>query len=212
MLPARISDESDWANLYSTRSSAYARKNDGSGWIWKGMTGTNQTSIFVQETNVDNQWLSLDFCYDFSHLEVKTNGDLWYYGTGDRPRQGPVALMANPHTEQLGRNMKWKTAAFGPLNGIQTIVAIRNDNTIWAIPLIWSYPSGQSLQEPIQLGNHADWLDVTSGFTLASDGSLWTWHLPPERVGLWNDHRALLAPSRKPDFMGNVFQATEATP
>ncbi|HZL14036.1 MAG TPA: hypothetical protein VFC85_07815 [Verrucomicrobiae bacterium] len=57
-----------------------------------------------------------------------------------------------------------------------------------------------------QLGNHSDWIAISqfhywSTLALAADGSLWLWNEP--------SGHAWLAPSRKPVFIGNIFQGTE---
>ena len=206
LVPLRISDDTNWASLYSTHMVAYARKNDGVNWVWRGMTGTNHTSVLIQETNVDNQWSDMQFGGDLSYVEVKTNGDLWYHNEqGWQNRPGPRISPAR--SIQLAQGMKWKTAGFGSF-GPQTILAIRDDGTLWAIPLVWGYPDGRP-HSPVQLGNHSDWVAIDAGFALASDGSLWSF--PGVGGPLWNqtsDH-TWLAPSRRPVNLGNIFQDTE---
>ncbi len=55
---------------------------------------------------------------------------------------------------------------------------------------------------PFQLGSRSDWLSFSYlwgfGISLAADGSIWAWGQPSRHI--W------LAPSRKPVYMGNIFQ------
>jgi ABC-type Na+ efflux pump permease subunit len=197
--PMRVSEETNWTGLYSSGFLAYARKNDGNNWMLMG-------SHIVQETNVDTQWSHLEFGEGLSYLEVKTNGELWLCRT-----------VGGPHFKvQLGENMSWKMASFARGH---SILALRSDGTLWTFSLnskdafryAWKGPdvyrydlSGSQLCKMTRLGNRSDWVglppnpfNALSALALASDGSLWDWNQPSDRV--W------LAPSRGPAYMGNIF-------
>jgi hypothetical protein len=172
--PVRVSHGTNWTALYSTHLfSPYARDQDGNLWLLAG-------NHLKRETNVDYQWLSLQFDESLSHVEVQTNGDLcyidrmWFIQTMIM-RQHALhrSALGRGGPDQLGEPWKWKTAAFGHINGWQTIVAIRSDGTLWKFPL--RQAPKFSLEPPVQLGTRSDWVAVSQGFSLASDGSIWTW-------------------------------------
>ncbi len=199
-IPVRVSNETNWTELFSQRPLVYARNKNGDDWILAG----NQ---MIQETDLDSQWSSLQFNDDLSYAEVKTNGTLWYINRESMaqeiaPRQGRFVRWAHPDKEQLGVAWQWKTAEFGPLNGIQSIVAIRSDGTLWQFPIMWTFTRNQMV-EPMRIGNRSDWITLARGFALAADGSIWVWD--PER----SDH-VWLAPSRRPIRLGNIFEEREA--
>lgn len=192
--PARIGAETNWTELFSSRN-AYAKKKDGSIWEWNDSIGTNHVSAMIQNTNFNGQWLNFVAPQNRS-VGVKTNGELWFFEEVE---------FSSRKTEirktQLGQNAKWKVAAFA---GWDTIVAIRNDGTLWKWQPAWNLFNNPDLIKPVQLGNHSDWITVPSmpfygAFALADDGSLWDWNEPSE-------HR-WLAPSRKPVFVGNIFES-----
>ena len=191
-LPVRVSDDTNWTTLYSTRLfSPYARDKSGNIWLLMG-------NHMKQETNVDNQWLSLQFDESLTWVEVRTNGDLYYLDRMRfiRTRAMVVEHMGRGSLEPLGGPWKWKTATFGPINGSRNVVAIRDDGTLWKFPL--RQPPRFSLGQPVQLGTRSDWVAISQGFSLAPDGSIWAWDQQSKYI--W------LAPSRRPLCLGNIFE------
>ena len=208
--PVRVSNETNWTAVVSEPPLVYARNKDGYYWLLDGYH-------MIQETNLDRQWLSLQFNDDLSYVEVKTNGTLWYFKSslpetaiGNHefeyliPRSVLQARRFTPTSEQLGVSWKWKTAAFGAARGIQSIMAIRSDDgTFWQFPIIWRgtriQPARYELEKPTQIGSRSDWIALAQGFALAGDGSIWVWD-PRQSEYVW------LAPSRRPTHMGNIFE------
>jgi hypothetical protein len=147
--------------------------------------------------------LSLQFNESLSYVEVRTNGDLCYSDRGIimqmmARRQHAVSrkFPGSGGLEQLGEPEKWKTASFGPIFFWQSIMAIRSDGTLWKFPL--RSPPKFIPGQPIRLGTRSDWVAVSQGFSLASDGSIWACVQQSKHV--W------LAPSRMPVYMGNIFE------
>jgi ABC-type transport system involved in multi-copper enzyme maturation permease subunit len=200
-LPVQMNGDTNWTALYSTGLfSPYARNNNGTIWLLAG-------NHIIRETNVDNQWSSLQFSGSLSYVEVRTNGDLCYSDRGIimqmmARRQHAVSrkFPGSGDLEQLGEPGKWKAASFGPIFLWQSVVAIRDDGTLWKFPLRSPPMFNQGL--PVQLGNRSDWVAVSEGFSLASDGSIWACVQQSKHV--W------LAPSRMPVYLGNIFEETGA--
>jgi len=201
--PARISDETDWINVLSfTRSQGLAEKSDGTLWDWQmDRNWTNALPHLVRETNVDNQWLSYDYDYNFS-VGVKTNGELWlmYHPPQNWDYEN---IPSYAKKVRLGSDQVWKAASF---SNSGDLILLRSDGTLWK----WKYTKSWTGNEPelepfhpVRLGKYSDWIALFGGWAgsaLASDGSLWNW-------GNMSDH-VWLAPSRKPLYMGNIFQNT----
>lgn len=153
----------------------------------------------------------------FGFVELSTNGDLLY-----STRYVP-GIKFNRTIIPFGQNAKWKAAGMGFAAHARfpylysSLFTIRSDGTLWE--WMWSPPGsgfnpGRWAQEihPVQLGNHSDWIALVKfpsfenrpAYALAADGSLWAWDQPSDRI--W------LAPSRRPAYFGNIFEATPATP
>jgi hypothetical protein len=128
------------------------------------------------------------------NIGVKTNSELWLLV--DREDQKPEEI-------QLGRNAKWKAAAFAADN---SVITLRSDGTLWEWPPLWNLTRNPGLVKPRQLGTYSGWITLHSigywlpdSVALAADGSLWVWKDPSDQN--W------LAPSRKPVYLGNIFTA-----
>jgi hypothetical protein len=120
-----------------------------------------------------------------------------------------------PHTNKWGfasRNIRIGTetnwlAATGGYD--YKAVSLKADGTLWQ----WTFeivpdinPRGFSLK---RFSEHSDWVaigDMADGFVaLAADGSLWLRHLEPGRYYSPGGIPPLLAKSRKPQYLGNIF-------
>lgn len=118
---------------------------------------------------------------------------------------------------RLGGETNWlAVAGWGT-----SIVTLKQDGSLWFWDLSMDTPGRFRLErsrahvlevlqraQPVRLGNHTDWIAMASTdhglITLAADGGLWYWRLPDENESEDRDP-TLLEPSRKPQFLGNVF-------
>ena len=106
---------------------------------------------------------------------------------------------------QLGEASDW--LAFAGNNGL--VLSLKTDGSLWK----WDFPDDLETKPNTtrakRLGSHSDWVAVGQNYdgilSLAGDGSLWFWHgrqPHPESEFAW---QPLLAPSRKPQLIGNIF-------
>jgi hypothetical protein len=201
--PARVSDETNWTGLVSLNS-VYARKNDGSFWTWNlKWKGTNSISHFFKKTNLSNEWMSFISHWNYS-AGVKTDGEIWLLLNPPAKWNWDDGIPPYSRQIQLGPNAKWK--AITSMRNF-SLVALRSDGTLWEWPQVWNLTRDPDLAKPVQLGDHSDWVAISAIndwylITLAADGSLWLWGEP-------SGHR-WLAPSRKPVFIGNIFQGANS--
>jgi len=196
--PARISPETNWADIVPlARYRALGEKNDGTFWSWrdKWKGNTNDTWGLFQEKNMDSQWSSYAYNWN-SSAEIKTNGELWlfeqppenWWRESDRPEVASYTKKI-----KLDSNPVWKAVSFTDFGN--TLILLRQDGTLWKWN-IWEHKTFR----PVQLGQHSDWVGLLNDIALAADGSLWSWSDPSDHV--W------LAPSRKPVYMGNIFEGS----
>jgi hypothetical protein len=128
---------------------------------------------------------------------------------------------------QFGMDTNWLALA----GRGEQIVTLKNDGSLW----LWNFyhddrrgwDTGRDERKilatiPIRLGTHADWIAIASAdggiISLAADGSFWYWPLTSAQRLVstygsplfWDTHsntyfEPLLDISRKPQFLGNVF-------
>jgi hypothetical protein len=108
---------------------------------------------------------------------------------------------------QVGTGKDWVSA----VDIARQFLSLKADGTLWK----WDFEPG-SKSTPGQfvgkrMSERTDWVGIVSAdwrwntssslgiFALAADGSLWLWESPNNTEGNW------LAPSRKPQYLGNIF-------
>jgi hypothetical protein len=196
-----LGQETNWTAVFS-QGRAYARKDDGSIWALVFGPGNANRKPHLQPLE---SWQLLN--KGFASLArastsmgewtggVKTNGELWLFADLENQKTKEI---------QVGKNTKWKATPFA---GDNSILAIREDGTLWEWPQLGKWTRNPDSVKPVQLGTYSGWIGLYSYrgwplgcLVLAADGNLWAWKDPSAH--LW------LAPSRKPVFLGNIFGKT----
>jgi ABC-type transport system involved in multi-copper enzyme maturation permease subunit len=207
--PVQIGNETDWTDFLPLPGMPLAEKSDGSLWNWKRLlNGGYDYSYLHQNTNLDSDWKS--FAYDFIwSAGVKTNGELWFMHDVQGSHSWEEGIPPYLEKTRLGADSQWKAVQAGYFN---SIVALRDDGTLWKWTFSgpWNVAGPQSFQIT-QLGSRSDWIAIHSSpswgmgiIALANDGSLWAWNEQ-------SDH-PWLVPSRRPLYLGNIFQGTSENP
>jgi ABC-type transport system involved in multi-copper enzyme maturation permease subunit len=198
--PTRLGDETNWIRLCSSDLSACAMNNNGDVWSWLAWIGTNNVSRLTREYAANGPWSSFTPDWNTPYVRITTNGE----------------LLVMPHFKTTAGDAEWADGRFFPLSrqkwksagfSWNNLIAIRDDGTLWewkALSGNLASPTDPLGRNPVQLGSHSDWIALSpGGLALAADGSLWAWDQPGVP---W------LAPSRKPTYMGNIFEAAPASP
>jgi hypothetical protein len=115
---------------------------------------------------------------------------------------------------QIGGDRDWVDVA----GNYTRLAAVKKDGSLWA----WKRknPRGRTSQlfwmakeSPIRLSRHTDWVglgEVVGGsVSLAADGSLWHWRDGEEDYSNQSPTQPLLAPSRRPVLIENIFASQQ---
>jgi alpha-tubulin suppressor-like RCC1 family protein len=213
--PHRLGDESDWMEIISTDFGLFAWEKDGRAWKFNSQTkGTQNPQMSLDPEVVLERWESFDKVkwrslagfWQF-RLGVREDGTLWTFG--EPPRIGDLAPDDSfpKQPVQIGNATNWISVASG--EGI--LIALKADGSLWKWEWernSWQFEPKWAMAHPAtRLGIHNDWVAIGSGWngivSLAGDGSLWIWmdnSFNPE---------SLLAPSRKPTEIENIFDESK---
>ncbi len=218
--PQRLGTESDWAGIFSAEGRIAFRKKNGETWIYPPLYTRDTNSLRLDET------LSV-FRSDYLG-DGKAGSLAWVSGrqggfqvsvlddgkfvisaawetTGKNYQMGLVKKDI-----QLGKDTDWRAVAGE--GGL--IITLKADGTMWR----WEFPE-DSLARPesasaVRLGIHSDWVAVLSQFgsvtSLAADGGLWLWQFDSRHFSRGDEMiPPLLSTSRKPQKIGNIFDAPQ---
>jgi alpha-tubulin suppressor-like RCC1 family protein len=155
-------------------------------WLWglgySGQLGKG-TSVYTNPTPAQTSaggtnWKQVS-CGGYHTAAIKTNGELWTWGSGADGKLG----LGNGYTRytpaQVGTATNWKQVSCGSYHTL----AIKTDGTLWA----WGNGSNGMLGlnsttnrfAPVQVGTATNWKQVTGGSSesaaIKTDGTLWTW-------------------------------------
>lgn len=228
--PYRLGEESDWTEAASSVFNVYVWKRDGSAWVINPRvagtsSGTRKEIAGIERVrSLDHiKWRSLGGGLIWWQAGVREDGTLWVWNS---TFQGAPGVGEGLTTElvQVGKENDWLAVA----GDFRSLAALRADGTLWAWSLedlrregIIKFPfqPGANKQSGIQtnavaatrsprrLGAHDDWVAVGGAMggivSLAADGSLWYWWSRGDDGQ--NFDQPMLAPSRRPDKIGNIF-------
>lgn len=207
--PQRLGTDSDWASIRCAGSSIYLWKANGQAWAQNPVfRGPKKTPLvlapglqFERYPEFDHfQWRRLSTGQPYQ-LGVRDDGTLWGFGMMRRAFKDPHASSG-----QIGTDTNWLTAACSQ----EFAVTLRADGTLWKWNFSHRRDSSRRPVKPVQLSSHRDWVDLTANWdgiiALAGDGGLWHWRFEPTPAQFGRFRiPPLLAASRRPQLLGNVF-------
>lgn len=225
--PQRLGTESDWARIMPAGGLNFIWKRDGRAWVLHPSSKPHPPqeielepgTVIERLESCDNlKWQSLTPCWPL-HVAVREDGTLWTWRFLSGKKGGGLSMRP---PVQIGKDSNW-VAVVGHYH---RLVALKTDGSIWQWNYYragrprWGWNSDEFVSEiwltkvsPVRLGTHADWAAIGSLgqriVSLAADGSLWCWW---DRDPDWRSEYAsqpLLAPSRKPAKIENIFGRQE---
>jgi ABC-type transport system involved in multi-copper enzyme maturation permease subunit len=216
--PRRLGTNSDWAEMFTDNGLTFLRKTNGEVWTYPALFYTDDTKLVLNEQITlgqarylpTNHWRSVFWCSAPDSMSfiagISEDGTFRELADWQKILHNSKWGLVN-RSIQIGTETNWLMAVSGIKN---KAVSLKADGTLWQ----WKFekapdinPQGFSLN---RFSEHSDWVAIASmadGFiSLATDGSLWLWRFEPEYYSFHSDVMTpLLANSRKPQYLGNVF-------
>lgn len=222
--PQQLGTNADWADMFTANGRTFFREANGKVWACPAISSEAEKLVLNDKITVyrvlyypTNTFWRNDFWCNANH------GESFRVGISDDGTFREIAnwqkLQLDSHTKkwgmasrniQIGTETNWLAAIGGFDN---KAVSLKADGTLWQ----WNFesapdirPRGFSLK---RFSEHSDWVAIDlmlDGFvSLAADGSLWLRRFEPPHYYRWNSQAQLLANSRKPQLLGNIFGKTE---
>jgi hypothetical protein len=218
--PQRLGTNSDWAEMFTDNGRTFLRKTNGEVWASPEFF-TEDTKLVLNEQITlgqarylpTNHWRSVFWCNARDNSDflvgICKDGTFRELANNQRVSHGSGWGLVSRNI-QIGTETNWLAAVGG--NYGNKVVLLKADGTLWQ----WNFekapdinPQGFSLN---RFSEHSDWVAIapmTGGFvSLAADGSLWLWRFEQPSYSYSfgsNFIPSLLANSRKPQYLGNIF-------
>lgn len=183
-----VSGGTNWKYVSAGHYTVGAIKTDGTLWLWGNSEGgrlgnQNNTacrSSPVQTISGGTDWKKISVGYA-SVAAIKTNGELWMWGTNTSGGLGTNNVIdASSPVQTVSSGTDWKTAH----TGAGVTAAVKNDGTLW----LWGGNASGAIGDntttpkssPVQtVSGGTNWKDVSLAFgttvAIKNDGSLWLW-------------------------------------
>jgi ABC-type transport system involved in multi-copper enzyme maturation permease subunit len=217
--PQQLGTNSDWSEMFTDNGRTFFRKTNGEVWAYPAFLTEDTKLVWNEQITIyrasylptnhwrrvswfdtrDNSEFLVGICEDGTFRELAADQQI-SQGSSWRWRQVG-------RNNQIGTETNWLAVVGGYYDN--KVVSLKADGTLWR----WKFekaldinPQGFSLN---RFSEHSDWVAIApmmDGFvSLAADGGLWLWRFDAEQDYRSQGFLPLLANSRKPQFLGNVF-------
>ena len=189
--PSQVGSGTDWGSvgMAGGDESTHIIKQNGELWGWgrtefsalgNGTTTPNISSPV--QIGSDTDWVNISSGQDFS-LAVKSNGQLWTWGTNLDGQLGQGDTTARSAPIQIGSLTDWSGEKWHLCAAGSSSYNIKVDGTLWA----WGRGDlGQQgdgtfsdNNSPVQIGSDTDWASIQANASVIvatkKNGTLWTW-------------------------------------
>jgi hypothetical protein len=237
--PQRMGTNADWENVFFANGRTYFCKTNGQVWAEPAFSETDEKldlgygRVLSRAPYLENKkWKDVAYLSQVNWMPflagVFEDGSFREIAEWNRIPITPeiskdIRTSSKNHStwEFIGRDVRIGTEtnwlALTDNNG--TTTTLKSDGSLWK----WDFsrPSYVNRAEPLNLFKispnpfsiHSDWVAIgrmMDGIvTLAADGSLWLWRFDPPIYYGGDNYPALLGVSRRPQFLGNVFDTAK---
>jgi hypothetical protein len=217
--PRRLETVSDWKRLFIVAGEPCVEKTDGVTWSlvrWWENRGDKYGNVQLRQdfriyphpllAGLDvSRWRSLDFGGQTAE-GIRDDGTFWSWGKVSDDWSSPDSA-ANANPVQIGTDTAWRSIA--ECGGMTLL--LRADGTIWK----WNRSAALEKDPLRKIDSHSDWIGLKSTWwgtvALTADGGLWRWETESSssKIGPFN---LTLTPSRRPIYLGNIFDGSTPPP
>lgn len=217
----RLGEASDWADMTCMANSIYLWTTNGQAWTAdpssrrpKKEAAVELAPGFIMERyrELDHtRWRSLANSGPYQiQMGVRDDGTLWAWGAMLHNYVGRNAIKG-----RIGSETNWvAVTCANDAAGDLKVVALKTDGSLWRWDFSLRQRSDPAAAKPVRFSSHNDWLAITGDWNglvgLAADGSLWHWQFEPtSSLAGFNVLPPLLATSRRPQLLGNIFNSVQ---
>jgi hypothetical protein len=216
--PTRLGTNSDWAEIFTDNGRTFLRNTSGEVWAYPPFFSDEESKLALNKQITfgkaaflpTNHWHSAFWCS--AHNSSGFIGGICDDGTfreladWQKASHGSKWEPASRNI-QIGADTNWLAAVRG---NDDSVVSLKADGALWR----WRFENAPDINprgfSANRFSEHTDWVAIAQMMggvvTLAADGGLWLWRFDPEYYSYHSDGvPALLAYSRKPQFLGNIF-------
>ena len=217
--PQRLGTNSDWADMFTANGRTFIRETSGKVWAYPASYQEDEKLVFNSKITFyrvsfypTNNYLQSDFwCAANLGMSFRAglgkDGSFREIANWQKNAHNKKWGLANRNI-QIGTETNWLAAIGGFDN---KAISLKADGTLWQ----WNFESAPDINphgfSVARFSEHSDWVAIDSmmdGFvSLAADGSLWLRRFERGRYYRSEGIPQLLANSRKPQLLGNVFSA-----
>jgi alpha-tubulin suppressor-like RCC1 family protein len=217
--PERAGTNSDWTEITQLRNRTVLRKESGETWVVSAPISTKETNSIKLDDKTSlwraEQWDGLTSVVGVSdqfgsvgnlQVGIDRGGNFLITGAWEQSRRDFELVKRRM---LLGKRSDWVSVA----GEGETVVALKADGTLWKWKFADDPISNPESASAVRLGKYSDWIAIAEQFggvtSLAADGSLWFWRSDDLRFSSASAETPLLAASRRPLRIGNIFDAPD---
>jgi len=222
--PERLGNTADWAEIFASDGRTVFRKTDGRTYVYPGAVIGAFTDIKLEEGLIltrspvleQKRWRNLVGAWysprGLDQLGLAADGTLRVVSVSQRVRNRQSELVV--HDVQLGTETNWvamvQAQGYTPRANV-SIVTLKSDGSLWT----WAFRDNPLAHperaQARRLSGNSNWIAISAApegvLSLAADGGLWLWRFADTRDD--GEIPPLTRPSRKPQLLGNIFDAAK---
>ena len=152
--------------------------------------GTTTTRSSPVQVGALNTWAKVASNGE-SACAIKTDGTIWSWGRNNYGQHGTGNTTDRSSPVQIGALTNWADVVVSNQQDTTTVIALKTDGTLWG----WGWNGDGRIGDgtttnrssPVQIGALTTWSQITTGFAIKQDKTLWSLASSPTQIaGTWD--------------------------